>query len=144
MSQTTFRFGKRAGVFVQDRARLYVPAEEQNEANLYWAQHEHKKWVVLFTRGHGKRRESYECYVAGANRDRALAAGRSYAKLVNHPWAGRSNAAATVRLATYRDLGATRTVQVLTKGEGSADTFAAKVGGFRGHEPMPAASKETE
>lgn len=97
-----------ARLVLMPRVRLYVPHEEQVEANDYWADVEHKKWVVLFSRGQGKKKEYKECFVGGRTSEAAIRNAREHVKILNHPWARRANISVLARLATYRDLGASR------------------------------------
>ncbi|WP_304308105.1 hypothetical protein [Pseudacidovorax intermedius] len=77
--------------------------QTQAEANAFWAQHEVKKWVVLFTRGNGRRREQYTVLVSARDRSRALTTGVSVARLFSRKWPCEGNG--TTRLATAQDLG---------------------------------------
>lgn len=111
LNRTTSKFGKSPDLVLKPRARLYVPREEQEEANAYWADVEHKKWVVLFSRGQGKKKEYKDCFVGGRTSEAAIQNARECVKMLCHPWAHRPKISVSARLATYKDLGAQRVAE---------------------------------
>lgn len=77
--------------------------QTQDEANAYWAQHEHKKWVVTFTKGPQRNRTIRSLYVGSKTAEGAKRGGLAAARLLGLTWAGQANC--RVRLATANDLG---------------------------------------
>lgn len=83
------------------------PARQtQEEANAYWADKEHKKWVVTLERGRQSKPEREVLYVTSRTRDGAIRCGKDNAIRITRP------ARTSARLATAQDLGAVRIVGV--------------------------------
>lgn len=81
----------------------YVSPEEQHDANQYWADVEHKKWVCEFSTGRRSDPKEMTCYVSARTKEGALQTGIAQALMFGRDWVKRGTQ--RVRLATYRDLG---------------------------------------
>ena len=77
--------------------------QTQEQANAYWSDKEHKKWVVTFTAGSRRKRLSGNSFVGATTSAKARRAGIADMEERGHTWV--RSAAATVRLATAQDLG---------------------------------------
>jgi hypothetical protein len=81
-----------------------IVLQSQTEANAYWADKDHKKWVVDFTTGGRRNRRTAQALVGASTAAGARRAGIACMEEQGKPWV--RCAAATVRLATAQDLGA--------------------------------------
>ena len=81
--------------------------QTQAEANAFWADKDHKKFVVEFKAGTLRKPKRWQVNVGAANTNGARRAGLAAADLMGHTWC--RSAMSTVRLATAQDLGCVAT-----------------------------------